>query len=273
MKNDIKIGVTVAIQAPPNSPFPIVHRDVYETIDWVSREGFDSIEFHLQSPDIVDGIKLKSYCGEKGLEISTIGTGMATSYEGLTLTNDNEEIREKAIQRLIDQIELASILDCAVIIGSMRGTILDMRNRTIYEERFENGLKRIMKHAELKNVDVVIEAIDRYETNYLLTAKDILNVIKKIDSNNLYVHLDTFHMNMEEVDWATPILQCNDLLGHVHAADNNRNYPGWGHIDFKSIISALKEIGYKKSITIECFPQDDGYLAAKKGLHFLRNLL
>ncbi|MFR2693603.1 MAG: TIM barrel protein [Enterocloster bolteae] len=85
-------------------------------------------------------------------------------------------------------------------------------------------------------------------------------------STRVKVHLDTFHMNLEEQDWRRAILSCKGRLGHVHVADNSRNYPGWGLIDFRQIMSLLLEIGYNRSLTLECFPVPDGETALRREL-------
>ena len=80
-------------------------------------------------------------------------------------------------------------------------------------------------------------------------------------------------MNLEEQNWRSAILSCRGKLGHVHVADNSRNYPGWGLIDFRTIISLLLEIGYDRSLTIECYPFPDGPTAALRGLQHLSAIM
>ncbi|GEM_PF-58160 len=268
----LKFGVTVALEAPEGSPFPIVDTDIYATIDFVKESGFDSIELHLLHPDQIDGRAVKQYCDSKNLEISTIGTGMAVYYEGLTLLDEDKQIRRKALQRLKDQMDLAAVLECDVVLGSMRGTIGTKHPYSVYEKWMIDAMKQLAAYGGEKNVNVVIEAIDRYETNNLYSADEVLDLIEKIGSNRLKVHLDTFHMNIEEENPAAAIRRCGDHLGHFHVADNNRNYPDWGHIDFAVICKALKEIQYKNSVTIECFQIPDGKTAAKLGLEYLHKI-
>ena len=87
------------------------------------------------------------------------------------------------------------------------------------------------------------------------------------------VHLDTYHMNLEERNWRTPILKCRGKLGHVHLADNKRYYPGWGLIDFRPILTYLKEIGYDRSLTLECYPYPNGVTCLKRGMKYLDGIM
>ncbi|WP_308588890.1 sugar phosphate isomerase/epimerase family protein [uncultured Oscillibacter sp.] len=273
MRKDLFLyGATVAMQAPPGSPFPIVQPDIYKTADWLADHGFDSLELHVQRPDLVNGVTLKEHCDNRGLRISTIGTGMAYSYEGLTVTTPEDSVRAKAIQRLREQINLASVLGCAVVIGSMRGGLAADEDIAAVDRRMVEGMKPLCEYAEAKNVDICVEALNRYETRYLRTGEDVLELIEKVGSKRLLVHLDSYHMNIEEADMAGAILRCGAHLGHFHACDSNRCYPGSGHIDFKPILEALRTIGYRRNVTLEILPVPDGFTAVQRGLAHLKQL-
>ncbi len=268
-----KIGVTCALDAPAGSPFPLVNPDIYETVDFLAENGFDSIELHLLKPSEVDGPRIREYCRERKIMISSIGTGMAYGREGLSVTSPDRDVRERAIKRLKDQLDLASLLECSIVIGSMRGEIPDGESREVIDRRMIDACSRLCDYASVGNGSIVIEAIDRFETNYLRRAEEVLEIIDKVGSPRLGVHLDTYHMNMEESDWKQPVLLCRDRLRHVHIADNNRNYPGWGLIDFRPFLEALDEVGYSQTLTIECYPWPDGKTAVLRGLSHMRGLM
>lgn len=265
----LKIGATCAMGAPAGSPFPILTDDYFATADWLAEQGFDSMEVHIRKPDMVDGPRLAEYCAGIGLEISSIGTGMAYGMEGLSITSADRSVRRAAISRLRDQLDLGAVLKCPVIIGSMRGVVEKGQTFAETDARMVESMKELAEYAERTSTELVIEVIDRFETNYLNTADEMLGLLDRVGSAAVKVHLDTFHMNIEEQDWRKPILRCGDRLGHVHVADNSRNYPGWGVIDFRQVISALLEAGYDRSLTIECYPIPDGPTAALRGLRHL----
>ncbi len=273
MPHLIKIGATCAMGAPANSPFPIMTDDFYATARWLSQYGFDSMEVHIRAPEMVDGPRLFEYCRNQGLEISSIGTGMAYGMEGLSITSPDQSVRARAVQRLKDQLDLGVQMNCPIVIGSMRGVIEEGQTFQQVDRRMVESMRELAEHAEKVGGEIVIEAIDRFETNYLKTAADVLELIDKVGSDRVLVHLDTYHMNLEEQDWRSPILRCGKRLGHVHVADNSRNYPGWGLIDFRPILSYLLEIGYSRSLTIECYPVPDGPTAALRGLRHLSAIM
>ena len=205
--------------------------------------------------------------------ISSIGTGMAYGREGLSITSPDLEVRRMAVKRLKDQLDLASELNCSIVLGSMRGVIPEGESKKVIDDRMLEACKELCDYAERGNGSIVIEAIDRFETNYLRTAEDVMELIDRVGSGKLGVHLDTYHMNMEERDWKKPVQLCKDRLRHVHVADNNRNYPGWGLIDFRPFLESLHEIGYDQTLTLECYPVPDGETAVLRGLRHLRGLM
>lgn len=274
MKNSLfRFGATVALNAPGNSPFPICTTDLYQATPQLAALGFDTIEYHIRDPkNEIDPVKLKQCAADNGLDVSSLGTGMAYGAEGLSLTSPDASIRRKAVQRLKDHVDAAAILDAYVVIGSMRGKISPGQQREEADALMVEGMKELAAYAEKKNVIFVIEAIDRFETNYIQTAEDTLALIDRIGSNRVAVHLDSFHMNIEERSWDAPIRMCADKLKHFHLADNMRNYPGYGHIPFEIILRTLQEINYQDSITLEHYPYPDSETSLRQGLHFLKSI-
>ena len=85
--------------------------------------------------------------------------------------------------------------------------------------------------------------MNRYETNIMNTAQDALNYINDLGVPNVKVHLDTYHMNIEENNYSEPIkLIENDKLGMFHFGENHRGYLGNGHINFDETLKVLKKL-------------------------------
>ena len=151
----------------------------------------------------------------------------------------------------------------------MRGQITEEQSYSLVDSLMVEACKEIMDYAQPRGVDVVIEAIDRSETNYLKTAAEVLELIQKVNCDHLKVHLDTFHMNIEELDWTEPVLLCGQKLGHVHVADNTRLYPGSGMIDFIPFLKALRTVHYNRSLVMEIYPGKDGFRSCLLGKEYL----
>ena len=114
-------------------------------------------------------------------------------------------------------------------------------------------LKDLAVEAAPLGVALGLEICNRYETNVVNTARDCLRLADDIGADNVVIHLDTYHMNIEEKDLATPVIEVGDRLGYVHIGENDRGYLGSGHIDFPAFFGALADIDYRGAITFESF--------------------
>ena len=103
-------------------------------------------------------------------------------------------------------------------------------------------------------VDICVESVNRFESHFLNIAEDAVKYCKDVGTGNVKVHLDTFHMNIEETNFAEAVKTCGkEYLGYVHTCENNRGIPGTGHVPWKEFFLALKEIGFYGPLVIESF--------------------
>jgi D-psicose/D-tagatose/L-ribulose 3-epimerase len=115
------------------------------------------------------------------------------------------------------------------------------------------SLGRLAQAAGKKGITIGLEPVNRYESNLINTAGQALEMIKDIGEPNVVVHLDVYHMNIEEQDFVSPILAAGSQLGYVHVGASHRGPLGTGNIDFDSFFGALAKIDYKGTITFESF--------------------
>lgn len=134
------------------------------------------------------------------------------------------------------------------------------------------SLKTLAQEAQAKGITLGLEAVNRYETNLLNTVEQAVELIQEIGEPNIKVHLDTYHMNIEECDLESPIVKHADYIGYVHIGASHRGGLGTGNIDFDQFFGALAKIDYTGVVTFESFSSEivDGTLT--KALCIWRNL-
>ena len=120
-------------------------------------------------------------------------------------------------------------------------------------ENSQAVMTRLAEKAKASDIRVGLEFVNRYETNLLNTSAQTVEYIKETGSDNLVVHLDSYHMNIEETDFREPGFDAGDLLGYGHIGENHRGYLGQGHIDFPQLFQALVDAKYDGVITFESF--------------------
>jgi D-psicose/D-tagatose/L-ribulose 3-epimerase len=107
-----------------------------------------------------------------------------------------------------------------------------------------------------------IEPLNRFETYFLNTLQDASQLVHDVGAPNVRIHFDTFHANIEERQPAAAVREVAKDLGHVHISENDRGTPGSGHVDWRGILSVLREVGYDGWLTIESFAEPEPELAA-----------
>jgi sugar phosphate isomerase/epimerase len=107
-------------------------------------------------------------------------------------------------------------------------------------------------YAEKLGTTVVLEPINRYETRFFHTLDDAVAICKEVSRPGIKIVADTFQMSIEERNIAESIRKAGEYIRHVHLSDSGRLLPGYGNIDFKAVFAALKEIGYKSYMALEC---------------------
>ncbi|KAF6263003.1 xylose isomerase domain-containing protein [Scenedesmus sp. NREL 46B-D3] len=116
-------------------------------------------------------------------------------------------------------------------------------------------LKALAAKAADNGVKVCLEVVNRYETNLLNTAAQAMELIEgKVQHPNVYVHLDSYHMNIEESSLEAAVRLCGkDRLGYIHLGESHRGYMGSGAVDFTGLFRGLADIKYTGPITFESF--------------------
>ena len=117
-------------------------------------------------------------------------------------------------------------------------------------------LTRVAEKAKAAGVTLNLEIVNRFESNLLNTTAQGLAFIRDTGMDNVYLHLDTFHMNIEEADPAQAIRLAGDRLGYFHIGESHRGYLGTGNIDFPAIFDALLDHGYDDFVTFESFSSE-----------------
>jgi D-psicose/D-tagatose/L-ribulose 3-epimerase len=213
--------------------------------------GFDAIEIPLLDPSSVDAADTRSVLDEHGVQ--------ATCSLGLSPVTDvsSEDPAVVAAGRTL----LADALEAAVAMGAdyLGGVIYGVLGRhdgpptARGRANAVQAIRELCHNAADRGVTIGLETVNRYETNLLNTADQALAFIDDVGADNLTVHLDTYHMNIEERDFTEPIEACGDRLGYVHVGESHRGFLGTGSVDFPQLFAALERTGYDGTIAFESF--------------------
>ena len=238
---------------------PIVCRgDLRQAFDLAAALGYDGVELHLRRPTDVDQADLLKLLADSGLGVPTLGTGMAAGEDGLTFAHHDPAIRAEAVARIEEHIHLAASIGSAVTIGLIWGRMgADPVQRSERMKTALGCLAECCRTAESEGVTLLLEPLNRYESDYPQTVEQGLEIISTVGSPRLRLLADTFHMNIEETSILASLKAARQHLGHVHLADSNRQAPGHGHLDIAAVVQTLRDIGYTGYLSLEVLPLPD----------------
>ncbi len=272
MNHLFQLAVTAAPWALEGAPV-LLRGDLAEQFRRARDIGYDAVELHLREPEEAPAQMVRRLSQETGVKVSAIATGLANLVDKLCFIDDDPDVRNAAVARIRAFIDWARITESGIIIGSLRGKIPDIHNRSACDARMRACIEQILVYNEPAPVPIYFEAINRYENNYLNTAEETLRFVNSFGSAHLFVHLDTFHMNIEEADMCAAIRLAGERLGYIHFADNTRHACGAGSLDFAAVLRALADIKYQGYVSIECLPIPDGEKAAAGSLDYLNKII
>jgi len=219
--------------------------------------GFETVEIPVEALEHIDPVKVKAAADKAGLKIGSVCACMGPGRD----FRGSEADQKTAIDYVMGLIDQAAVLGCPSVIGPIYSVVglIGPHDDAEKKQQFDlvvKNLKPLAKYAEQKGVKLCIEPLNRFETDFLNTCDQGLKLVKAVGSKAVTLHLDTFHMNIEEKNQAAAILKAGKHLGHFHACGSDRGTPGGDHIDWKPIVKALKKIKYQGDIVIESFTTD-----------------
>jgi D-psicose/D-tagatose/L-ribulose 3-epimerase len=283
MSMNIKFGVSTWLWT---SPFTT---DSISLFPKIKSMGFDAVEIPIEYPEKIDAKKVKASLEANGLEPIVCGAFGPTR----DLTNDDPGVHENCFQYIRQGLDLCNEWDAKFLAGPMysavgKARMLSPELRKVEWERAVTNLNKVCKMAQERNLEIALEPLNRFESDMVNTAEDVLRLINDINHPAAKVLLDGFHMAIEERNIEHAITSVGNKLIHVQVSENYRGTPGTGQTPWDAFKKGLQNINYNGVISIESFtpdvkelagavciwktlaPTQDGF--AQNGIDFLKRL-
>ncbi len=265
---------------------PFNGRDV-SLLQRIAGLGFDFVEIPVEDPANVDSDAIQRALGETGLRPIVCAAVVGDR----DLSSPDAAKVQTAIDYLTACCRLARTWGSPVVVGPLYAPVAKRRLPTEEERRAEwnrsaDNLRRMARIAADFGIRLGLEPLNRFETDMVNTAADALRLVNDIGSPHVGLSLDSFHMNIEEVDFCRAIETAGERLLHLQVSDSHRGVPGEGNSDWTGLREGLRRIGYDGTVSIESFSPDSSSLAdavcifrrfaetqdafAERGLNFLR---
>ena len=269
MFGSLKMSIKVADIDAKRSAY-VVWRGFEESIEKARELGYQGIELGLRQYEDVDFIKLSGFLSKYGMQVSSIGTGQVFSDLHLMLCDVDESRRRQAIKVVKELINVAADFSGRINLSRVCG---NCPSEALYEHamaQLVDSISILTDYAETKKVMLLLEPINRYESNMLNTIDQAVELIRWIPTESLGILPDLFHMNIEEADLRKSLIDNRSLIKYLHFADSNRYAPGMGHINYQEVFDVLIEMKYSGWLCMDILPMPTSDKAAQGAIRYLK---
>jgi len=221
-----------------------------ELVPSIKEMGYDGVELPLFAPESERLAPLRAALEEAALACTT-STALP---RGLALIDEGTSAR--AVRWLQEIVRTAAGLGATMLCGPLLAPVGELRGRGYTPAEWASavrGLREVGQTAEEHGVTLALEPLNRFETFMLNTVSDGVRLVEEVDSPQVGLLLDTFHMNIEERSIRAAILHAGRHLRHFHCSENDRGTVGSGHIPWRDVFSSLNERQYEGWLVVESF--------------------
>ena len=205
-----------------------------------------ALEIPLLEPAEIDVAGTRAFFEQTGME-PVCSLGLPREIDVISDPDSGLAFLEPAF-------EVAAGVGAFALAGVTYGTIgrISGAPRTVAEfDGTARFIARAARRAQAHGLKLGIEPCNRYETHIMNTGEDGRAYCEAAGADNVFVHLDTYHMNIEEVSYAKGFRDCGEFLGYVHLSESNRGAPGAGTIDWSEVYDTLVAIDFDGITTLE----------------------
>ena len=257
MSLDVKFGVTTWLWT---SPFTT--NSIAELFPKIAGMGFDVVEIALEDPALVDVKAVK-----KALETYNLKAVICGAFgPSRDLTHEDTAVHKNSFAYIESCLDVCVELDSGFFAGPMYSAVGKARLVSADQRKAEwelavKNLRTVCDMAAARGLQIGLEPLNRFESDLVNTAKDVIRLIEDINHSAARIMLDGFHMNIEERDAEQAIVDAGDKLIHFQVSENYRGTPGTGQASWAAYRRGLEAINYKGTISIESFTTENRELA------------
>src|ERR671914_1028068 len=219
-----------------------------KVIRGASGAGLDFVEIPLLHPESME------VSGTRDL-LDRYGIGCTCSL-GLPAAAHLPFAPEAAERFLYEAVDVTAALGSDALSGAIYTHLGTLTRKPPTEDelaKVERVIKSVARYAAEQDISLGIEAINRYETYLINLASQADEMLNRIDEANVFVHLDTYHMNIEEKGFYDPIVATGSRMQYIHLSESDRGTPGTGNVHWDAVFRGLKAVGYEGRLVMESF--------------------
>jgi sugar phosphate isomerase/epimerase len=236
----------------------------------IARLGYRGVELTASHPMPYPVEAVAALTAVHGLPVVSLLSGWSYAHEGMCLSSPRADVRQQAVDRLIEYTGLAARLGAVLVVGLMQGLRTDEPDETVANRRIAACLRPVAEAAAERDTVVVLEPVNHLQVGFNHTAAEAAAMVERVGSPGLGYMLDTIHLNIEERSVLETIRVHGRQIRHFHLCETNGGEFGTGNLDFGGVLRALDEVGYAHFVSVKIYRTADWEAAARAAMAFLR---
>lgn len=232
--------------------------------------GYQGIELSACHPSPYPIEEIAALSTKHRLPVASMLSGWSYSNEGLCLASPQEEVRQRAVDRLTEYAGQAARLGAVLVVGLMQGLRSDESDETAANDRIAACLRLVAAAAASHGGTVVLEPVNHLQVGFNHTAAEAAAMVQRVGSPGLSYMLDTIHLNIEERSVVEAIRTHGRRIRHFHLCEANGGPYGSANLNFQAVIQALREVDYAHFVSVKIYRKVDWEEAARSAMAFWR---
>ncbi len=219
-----------------------------KVIRGAAEAGLDFVEIPLLHPESMDVSRTREL-------LDRYGIGCTCSL-GLPKAAHLPFAPERAEEFLKAAVDVTAALGAPALSGAIYTHLGTLTGRAPSEEELEavaRVLRSVARYAAERGLSLGVEPVNRYESYLINLASQACEMLGRIGEPNVFVHLDTYHMNIEEKGFYDPIVATGERMGYIHLSESDRGTPGTGNVHWDEVFRGLEATGYDGYLVMESF--------------------
>lgn len=219
-----------------------------EAIKQAAAAGVDFLEIPLLKPAEFDAALTKRQLAEHGVQGAC---SLVLPSNAHMPTHPGEAIA--FLTQALDKVEALGGTYLGGVLYANLGNLTRQPPTAAERATCAEALGHVAADAARRGITLGIEPVNRYETYLYNTTDDTLALMDAIDADNIVLHLDTYHMNIEEQGFRDPIVRAGKRLGYIHLSESDRGLVGKGNVRWDDVFAGLAAVGYTGPLVLESF--------------------
>lgn len=233
--------------------------------------GYEGIELSASHPLPYPVDEVLALSRKHRLPVVSLLSGWSYANEGLCLASPRVDVRQRAVDRLIEYAGHAAELGAVLVVGLMQGLRIDEPDEAEANQQIAACLRPVAEAAEQRGAMVVLEPVNHLQVGFNHTAAEAAALVERVGSPALGYMLDTIHLNIEERSVLGTIRAHGRRIRHFHLCETNGGPFGTGGLDFQGVLRALDGVNYRHFASVKIYRKVDWEEAARTAMAFLRN--